>query len=161
MSKIAIAIDDIRRIHQVVTEEHPNDAELLSDMMEGETNLHALCSWAFGKMEEEDAAIESLNEQINNRKSRLTRAKNRKDTMRRITFDLLNAADQDKVALPEVTFSRRKVAPKLVVHNADMLPHEFQTVTVKPNMDAIKAASEIPDGVSMDNGGVSLSVRAK
>lgn len=161
MSRVAIALKDITAIRDIVQADNPDDTDLLADMMEAETDLHALCGWAFRKMETEDGVVESLNEQISNRQTRRTRAKKRKDAMRELVLHLLNAADLDKVEIPEATFSRRKVAPKRVVVDKDMLPHEYVTFTIKPNMSAIKDAETMPDGVTMDNGGQSLTVRTK
>ena len=161
MSRVALALKDITAIRDLVQSDNPDDTDLLEDMMEAETDLHALCSWAFKKMETEDGYVESLNEQISNRQTRRTRAKKRKDAMRELVLHLLNAADLDKLEIPEATFSRRKVAPKRVVVDKDALPHEYVTYTIKPNMAAIKEAETLPDGVTMDNGGQSLTVRTK
>ena len=161
MSKVALALKDIAAIRDQVQSQHPDDADLLADMLEAETDLHSLCGWAFRKMESEDATIASLNDQISNRQSRRTRANARKEAMRVFVLNLLNLADQSKVELPEATFSRRKVAPKRVVVDKDALPHEYVTFTVKPNMSAIKDAETMPDGCALDNGGESLTVRVK
>ncbi len=61
------------------------------------------------------------------------------------------------------TLSIRDVAPKAVVTDEAAVPDEYCRIVRKPDMAAIKAGLDTGpiDGVSLDNGGVSLTIRRK
>ena len=50
---------------------------------------------------------------------------------------------------------------KPVVVDENLLPDELCRVTRKPDMAAIKQLNELIPGVTMDNGGTSLTIRRK
>lgn len=161
MSKLKVTLESINAIRAQVQAEHPEDTDLLADMMEGETDLHSWLAWANRKIEDSDGRINALKEQMSDRAARVKSEQKKQGSMKGVIMALMNAAGQDKVSLPEATISRRKVAPKAVVMDESALPDEYWRVTRKPDLTAIKRAETLPDGVVMDNGGETISIRRK
>jgi len=137
------------------------DERLLLDSLEGETDLFEHVRRLLDRMERDEGDKQALAEQIEARKARKDRCDARIKAMRETVGALMECAGIDKLPLPEATVSVRKLAPKLVVTDADALPDELCTFTRKPNLAAIKEAETPPPGTALDNGGVSLTVRRK
>lgn len=159
--RIDLAKIDIQRIAEAVSLAYPDDDNLLADTLEGETELYEIVGKLLGKIEDANGDVNALKEQIANRAERKGRAESRIKAIRETICQLMDVARLDKLTLPEATLSRRVVAPKTIVQNADLVPDEYCTFTRKPDMAAIKAAGEVIDGTTLDNGGVSLTVRMK
>ena len=163
-----IARQDIADIRARVEAACPDDADLLADMMEGETELHALLSWAFGKIEAEQAEQAALSEQISNRTARKKRAKAREDSVRNVALELLLLSGVPSVKLPEATFSVTNGKPSIKVTDASALPISL-TITGprKPLPIAdIRAwvernPGDLPSGLTRTNGTQYLTVRTK
>lgn len=140
------------------------DERLYLDTLEGETDLYEIVRRLLNEMEADQGIQLALQEQINDRLSRKARAAEREKHTRQAILALIECAGLTKLALPEATFSVRKVAPKAIVTDDAAVPDDFCKFTRKPDLAAIKAGLEagaaIP-GVSMDNGGTSLTVRRK
>lgn len=138
-----------------------DDERLILDTLEGETDLFELCRRLLNGIEADDGDATALKEQIEARRSRADRCKHRIEARRDALRALMECAGVDKLPLPEATLTLRKVPPKAIVTNDSELPDEFCTFIRKPNMVKIKEANTLPPGVSLDNGGVSLTVRRK
>lgn len=137
------------------------DEQLRLDTLEGETDLFELAKRLLDDMERDEGDKAALTEQMDVRKVRRDRCDARIKARREALSGLMECAGVDKLPLPEATLTLRKMAPKAVVTNPDALPDEFCTFTRKPNLAAIKEADAMPEGVAMDNGGLSLTVRRK
>lgn len=159
--RIDLAKIDIQRIAEAVSLAYPDDVNLLADTLEGETELYEIVGKLLGKIEDANGDVNALKDQIANRTERKGRAEGRIKAIRETICQLMDVARLDKLTLPEATLSRRIVAPKTIVQNADLVPDEYCTFTRKPDMAAIKAANENVAGTALDNGGVSLTVRMK
>jgi len=140
------------------------DEQLYLDTLEGETNLYELVRQLIERIEDDEGLQAALTEQIEARQVRKQRAAQRVKHNREAIMALLQCANLDKLALPEATLSVRDVAPKAIVTDEAAVPLGFKKATWKPDMAAIKAGLEsgaaIP-GVSLDNGGTTLTIRRK
>lgn len=140
-----------------------DDDALKLDTLEGETNLFEISSRILNQIENEEGVKAALVSQIQDRNERKARAEKRIETYRLGLRSLMEAAELDKLPLPEATVTLRKVAPKAIVTDETLLPDALCKITRKPDMAAIKA---IPDpaalpGISLDNGGISLTIRRR
>lgn len=143
-----------------------DDADLVIDCLEGETALFDIASRLLAANEDDEGIIESLEQQICDRRIRKERAELRIERRKTALTSLMDVAHITKLPLPEATVTLRALLPRPKVTDADLLPAAFVIVSEvrKPDLDAIKTAmengAEIP-GVGMTNGGSSLSVRRK
>ena len=137
------------------------DEQLRLDCLEGETDLHEFASRLLAHNEDDEGIVNALAEQIDDRKVRQDRAKTRIQHRRDMLKALMDMAGIDKLALPEATISKRDVAPKVIVVDEALLPDSLCKFSRKPDMAAIKALETLLPGLSMDNGGTSITVRRK
>jgi hypothetical protein len=142
------------------------DEQLKLSMLEGETELFEVVRELLNENENDDGIIAALDEQVDQRSIRIERAKARIEARKSAIMSLMDSAGETSLKLPEATLSLRTLKSRPKVVNADELPDSFVTIETlrKPDRDAIDAAFErgetIP-GVSITNGGASLSVRRK
>ena len=140
------------------------DDELLLDCLEGETDLFELSRRLLDHVEHDEGVIAALTKQMEERQERKVRAAKRIEARRVALTALMESAKLDKLPLPEATLSIRKVPPKPVVSDPEAVPENLCRIKKTPDMAAIKAEVEsgraVP-GVTLDNGGVSLTVRRK
>lgn len=141
--------------------EEEADEQLVLDTLEGETDLFEITRKLLDRIEADEGDKAILAEQMDSRKVRRDRCDARIKARREAIMALLECAGVDKLPLPEATLSLRKLTPKAVVTDPDALPDELCTFTRKPNLTAIREASELPAGCAMDNGGLSLTIRRK
>ncbi len=144
-----------------IRDEYGDDEDLILGMVEGETDAGEYLD-SLIEANAEDAAFiaaqKAREADLSDRRKRMeTRVKARRDAM----LAVMDAVNVKKWERPLATLSRRAFAPKPIVTDVDALPDEFCTFTRKPNMAEIKKSDELPAGVEMDNGGVSLTVRTK
>lgn len=161
MSNFKLKLDEIAKVKADMQARYPDDDELLSDMIEGQTDLHELLSWVFSKIEDAKGDVAKLDQQIADRSARKKSRKATQDRMRALAQTLMEAGGQTSVKLPEVTFSISKKKAKRFVSDESLLPDEYIRVTRSPVMKLINEADEMPAGVSLDNGGTSLIIRSK
>jgi hypothetical protein len=147
-------------LHDVLTE----DERLYLDTLEGETDLYELVRKLLAQVEEDEGVQAILAEQIADRTARKQRAGERVKHNREAIMALIQCANLDKLTLPEATLSVRAVPPKAIVTDEAAVPDELCKFTRKPDLTAIKAeveAGAVVPGVSLDNGGNSLTIRRK
>jgi len=142
------------------------DEQLRADTLEGETDLYEFASKLLAHNEDDEGIVNALADQIDDRRVRQERAKTRIAHRRDMIKALMEIAGVDKLALPEATVSKRDIAPKLIFPNVDLVPDAFCKFDRKLDRDKLKAVDpNSPDGLpswaTMDNGGVSITVRRK
>lgn len=156
-----LTIDQAAAIAAHIRDEYGDDEDLVIGMVEGETDVDAILDALIEANARDAAHIAAQKEwegEIAARRKRMeVRTKARRDGM----LAVLEAVGVTKWERPLATLSVRAVSPKRVVQDADALPDEFCKFTRKPDMAAIKDADDMPPGVTMDNGGASLTVRTK
>lgn len=144
-----------------VRDTYGDDEDLVLGMVEGETDAGEYLDALIEAHAHDAAMIVAQKEweaEISTRRRRMeTRVKARREAM----LAVMQAVDVQKWERPLATLGVSKKAPKRIVSDADALPDEFCRIERKPDMAAIKEADDMPPGVTMDNGGVSLTVRSK
>lgn len=140
------------------------DDELRADMLEGETELHALVKRLLKIRLDASAmatAIKAIKQDNADRQARFER---KADGASALLKSLLIAADVDKVMLPEATVSITKPRTKVNVIDVNELPQGFYAIERKPKSQEIKAALEAGEkvpGAELALGDEGLMVRTK
>lgn len=141
-----------------------DDEDLLSDMIEGETDLFERLDRALYKNIETDNLIESLRLTINDLSARKKMLENRKDRIRQFIAFILEKTKKAKHESAYATASLGVIAPKPIISDESKVPSLFKKTTVEIDKaainQAIKDGADIA-GVTMDNGGQKLTIRIR
>lgn len=138
------------------------DEELRADMLEGETNFHAVLTRIVNVERDADSLVKAVAGRISDLQARKARAERRKEAMRSLMFKLLKAAGVPRVPLAEATISigRKAAAVEIVAEAA--LPRAYVRISTSPDKTAIKEALQAGKkvrGAKMGEAGEQLSVR--
>lgn len=138
------------------------DNELRADMLEGETDYHAVLARLVAQEREADSLSKGTAERIRDIQGRKARYERKKEACRVLLMRLLKAAGLPKVTLPEATVSIGKKAAAVEITDEGALPDNVVRITREPNKTAIKEALALGDvpGARMGEPGEQLSVRA-
>jgi len=138
------------------------DIELKLDTLEAETDYKRFLNWLYEWLCNEEAREQSQKDRMDALAARKKATANRIGRVKDMMGAILIAVGEDKLVMDEYTISKRKVSPKPIIQNEDALPDEYFRVTRSVDKravnDAIKDGKQI-DGVVMDNGGTSITVR--
>ncbi|QWY83270.1 hypothetical protein [Rhizobium phage RHph_X2_25] len=139
------------------------DAELRADMLEGETNLHAVLGRLLNKEREANSMVGATAARISELQARKAMYDRRKDAMRGLMLRLMKAADLQKVPLTEATVSVTKGRQSVEIVDEARLPARFLKVVKTPDKTLVKAAldagKKVP-GAQLKAGDDTISVRA-
>ena len=139
------------------------DEQLRADMLEGETNLHAVLERLLTVEREANSLMAAIKQRQDDLSARRQRAERRKDAMRGLMLRLLKAADLQKAPLTEATISVTKGRDSVEITDEALLPVSMMKVVSNPDKTAIKAAMDagkaVP-GAQLKTGEATLSVRA-
>lgn len=145
-----------------------DDAELVADAIEGETNLMEAIGSALDEIDEWSILEAGLKAKMETDGSRLSTIQKRIQRIRAAIEQTMVAAEQPKVTLPTATLSVAKRPPGLIVANEADIPARFwvQPDPPAPRLDkkALLAAlndNQVVPGAGLDNGSVSLTLRRK
>lgn len=138
-----------------------DDDDLVIGMVEGETDAGEVLDALIEANAEDAAMVDAIKAREDDLAERRKRIARRIAARREGMMAILDTVGVKKWERPFATLSLRAIPPKRVVADAEALPDEFCTFTRKPNIAAIKDADDLPPGVTMDNGGTSLTVRTK
>lgn len=164
MKRIDVSKSQIAAVATMMRDELGEDERLYLDTLEGETDLFEIVRAMLEEIEEDEGVQAELAEQMANRQSRKQRAAHRNDVRRSALIALLGCAKLGKLVLPEATLSVRDVPPKAIVSDEAALPNELCKFKRSPDIAAIKAemeAGRAAPGVTLDNGGRTLTIRRK
>lgn len=144
-----------------------DDEDLIRDMIEGETTLHEMIDRVIASMDEDEILISGLADKITDLSERKRRLDDRIGRKRSMLEQAMVVGEIQKLECPTCTLSIRATPPKLVVEDEAAIPAKFwkavaPTLDKKALGDALKeeGAGPIP-GVSLSNGGISLTKRNK
>lgn len=164
MQRIDISKSQIAAVATMMRDELGADERLYLDTLEGETDLFEIAGRLLEEIEEDEGVQAAIAKQMEDRQSRKERAKHRNDVRRQGLIALLGCAKLDKLVLPEATLSVRDVPPKAIVSDETAVPDSLCRFKRSPDIAAIKAEMEagraVP-GVTLDNGGTTLTIRRK
>lgn len=138
------------------------DEELRADMLEGETNFHAVLTRLVNGERDADSLAKAVAGRISDLQARKSRAERRKEALRGLMFKLLKAAGVPRVPLADATISIGKKAAVVEIVDEALLPKAYVRVSTSPDKTAIKealqAGASVP-GAKMGEAGEQLSVR--
>lgn len=144
--------------------EMADDADLLSDMIEGETDLNAVLTKLVGFVLDSESMAEAVKARKNEIAERQKRYERQGDSGRKIIQQLMEAAQQSKIALPEATLSITAARTSVNVTDIDALPQGFfkaeRKALSKEIKTALEAGEKIP-GAELVMGDCGLMVRTK
>jgi alanyl-tRNA synthetase len=153
-------IEALKALYPEITE----DADLLADVLEGETNLDRVLEKLVDFVRDAEtmmAAVKARKDEIAERQKRFER---QAESGRKIIQQLMESAHQTKVVLPEATLSITAAREKVEVTNVDDLPQGYFRTERKPlSKDillALKAGEKIP-GAELVIGDSGLMIRTK
>lgn len=153
-------IEALKALYPEITE----DADLLADTLEGETDLDRVLSKLVDFVRDAEAmagAVKARKDEIAERQKRYER---QGESGRKIIQQLMEAAHATKVTLPEATLSITAARDKVEVLDAEALPQGFFKTERKPLskeiLAALKAGEAVP-GAELRTGEQGLMVRAK
>lgn len=161
--KIGAELNNAIRIRQMLGE--TDDAQLILDTIEGETDLAEACVAVLEECNEDEILIKGLAVHIADLTTRKGRMEKSVETRRNIILMAMEKAGLGTIRSPLGTMSARPTPPKAVIADEALIPAKFW----KPSdpkldraalVDALKSGEQIP-GASLSNGGVTLSVRVK
>lgn len=161
--KLALETQAAQRLKEKLVATYGEDADLLRDMVEGQTSLHE----AIGHAALELAAVEGEKEGIEialaKLKARLTRYCERAQGIRDAIQVAMETAELASLKTPAATLSMRASPPRLEVTDEATIPAVFfkqppPVLDKKAVSDALKAKQDVP-GAVLSNQPPALSVR--
>lgn len=141
-----------------------DDETLRLDTLEGETDLFKVITKALNERFEADSMAEAIKARASDLYARQKRFERKADAMKKLIKALMDAADQDKITLPEATLSVTAPRPTINVTDSDQLPQGYYRLERIADKKAIGAAlmagNEIP-GAELALGEEGLTIRPK
>lgn len=138
-----------------------DDAELRSDMLEGETKAFDVLTRLLNIERDADSMAKAVAERMSDLAARKARAERRKDAMRALMLRIMRACDIQKAPLVEATVSITKGRDSVEIVDEEALPDMACKVVRMPDKGRIKELLvEGPvAGARMKTGEPTLTVR--
>lgn len=140
-----VKMAEIARIAEMLRPMCGEDDDLFADMLEGETDLHAVALRIHEQIARDNemlAGIKARKEAISEREARI---KARASASKEAIGALLRSVGLTKLELPEVTYSVRDGKPGIEIVDPDAVPDEYCDFKRVPRKADINAAFD-PDG---------------
>ena len=139
-----------------------DDAALLLDTLEGETIFSDAIKALVDGIREREAQADVCRQRKAEIDKRRARHEHAAEKMRALILGIFQAAGLDKLKLDDGTSLRvGAVAPKPIITDPARIPMEL--CKVEPSLSAIRDyirnGNDVPEGVTMSNGSVSLTIR--
>lgn len=164
---LKLDVQTIERQINALMADYPDladDDALRADMIEGETDLLSVMGRVLSHQLEAGAMVDAMKSRKSDLGERISRYERRSDAMRALMLNLLSAADQAKITLPEATISLSKGRDAVEITDEAELPQGFVKIVRQPDKTAIGAAlkaGETVPGAVLRAGDVSLTIRTK
>lgn len=138
------------------------DAELRADMVKGRPDVADMLQAIVRQEREADAVVAGLTARAAELEVRKARYARRKAAMQTLALRVMKAGGINKQVLAEATVSITVKPAAVEIRDATALPKKFVTVTVTPDVPAIRGAlsrGERVRGAKMGKPGKQLSIR--
>lgn len=143
------------------------DAELLADMIEGETSLFEMIDAVVDRIGQEQELIDGIQKRQDELSARKDRIRYRQGGYKAMIEQAMSILDAKKLERPEVTLSLSKRAPKLVIYDESAVPAQYfkrqDPAIDKKGLTAALKAIEHPDdaipGARLDPAPKTLTIR--
>lgn len=141
------------------------DDETLRDTLEGISSLPDALAAVVRSYVDDLIMAAALGMRIGDMQERLSRIEARAEKKRMTIIQVMEKADIRKLEQPDFTASLRAVPPGLVVGDESLIPADYwkpqpAKLDRRGLLSALNAGMSVP-GVSLGNGGTTLSVRTK
>lgn len=167
MSYLAVDIADFKaKVHELFATypELEDDETLRADMLEAETDLHALINRIIKQKLDADAMASAVKSRKADLAERQARFERKAEGMKTLAKSLMLAADLPKIMLPDATVSITKPRTRVNIIDVNELPQGYFITERKAKSAEIKAALEggetIP-GAELTLGDDGIMVRTK
>jgi hypothetical protein len=161
--RLALETHAAARLKEQLVAAYGDDADLIKDMIEGETSLHEAIGHATLELAAVEGEKEGIEIAIAKLKSRLTRYCTRADGIRSAIHAAMETAELTSLKTPAATLSIRPSPPRVEITDAAQIPPVFLIQPPpSPDKTAIKAAlkaGETVAGCALSNQPPSLAVR--
>jgi translation initiation factor 2 alpha subunit (eIF-2alpha) len=163
--KLHLEIEAAQRLKEKLVATYGEDADLIRDMVEGETNLHEAIGIATLELATVEGMKDGIEIAIAKLKERLTRHCDRAQGIRDAIQAAMEAAELTSLKTPAATLSMRPSPPSVEITDQAQLPVIFlkqppPTIDKKAISAALKAGETIP-GAVLSNQPPALSVKLK
>jgi hypothetical protein len=151
IARLRTQVDTLRAAHPELWED--DDDRFLVDVLEGQTDLHAMLASIVDRMHVDGAMSNGLRFLMETYKTRRDRYDARVEALRALAFQLMQMADVPKLTLPHATLSIRNGPPKVVIVDEASIPENYIRIKREPNKSLIR--EHIQQGIDVP--GASLS----
>lgn len=161
--KLHLEIQAAERLKEKLIATYGEDAELIRDMVEGETSLHEAIAYAALELAAVDGEKEGIKAAIAKLEERLARHAKKAEGIRDGIQTAMETAELTSLKTPAATLSMRASPLRVEISDPAALPEAFM-VQPPPSPDkraiasALKAGEAVP-GASLSNQPPALSVR--
>lgn len=140
------------------------DEQLLHDMLQGQTSLHEFLGIVEDRRQDAASMAGAIATRIGELELRQRRIEKREQAMRRLAFQLMQAAEQKKIELPTATLSIRYSTPRVMIIDEGAVPDDFCRFKREPDKTRIKEALQnttfVP-GATLSNVEPTLAIRTR
>lgn len=140
MNAHPLKLAEIARIAEALAPLCDDDETLFFDMVEGETDVHAIIGRIHAQIARDEEMLAGIVERQANLSERKKRISDRVTVGKLAIGKFLRAAMLPRIELPEATYSVRDGKPRLAIVNPDAVPEEYRRVKSEPDKTAINAA---------------------
>lgn len=166
--RLHLEIQAAQRLKEKLVEAYGEDADLLRDMVEGETDLHGAIARAALELAAVEGEKDGIEIAIAKMKERLTRHCDKAIGIRDAIQGAMEIAELTSLKTPAATLSVRPSPPSVEITDEAVIPAIFMVQPppppARPDKKAIAAAlkdkQDVP-GATLSNQAPSLSVRFK
>ena len=137
---IQVQTAEIARIAEQLAILCEDDERLFADMLEGETDIHAIVGRLHGQLAHDSELIAGITARQTDLAERKRRLADRTVATKAAIGQFLRAAKLPKLELAEATYSVRDGKPSLRIVDAEAVPADLQKVKTEPDKTAINAA---------------------
>ena len=148
---------------QLIATYGDDDADLIRDMIEGETSLRDMIAMTASEIVKDIGAIDGLDATIKRLKDRKDRIEKRISMSKTACLTAMQIAEISKLETHVATISRKSVPPSPVILEEGKIPSEFwkpqdPKLDKKAVLDALKAGKDVP-GAQLSNGSETIQFR--
>lgn len=138
-----------------------DDEDFLADVLEGETDLHAVIGKLVDQAREQKAMEQAVVGMLETLEGRIMAWRKRQEATRSLMLKLLNVAGVRKVTLPQATVSIANGRKRVEIIDEAQLPASAWVVDKRVSKALVKDLLEIGDcpGAAFSNGEETLTIR--
>lgn len=140
-----------------------DDEECIRDTIEGEVDLQTGIANVLALITEDEILVAGIEQKIEQFNTRRAMFKRRIDACRTAIEQAMSIAGQETMRLPDATLSLKRTPPRAIVTDEASIPARFwkrpDPVLDKTALNAAARVNEDVPGMSISNGGFSLTIR--